>query len=177
MTNYSEDNVNIRNARDVFNRYSDFIYAVFRSKVDNDGLAEDLYQDFFVKLACKPLPANIDNVKSYLYKSITNSIYDSIRKVESYKNNLEKYQENLNFSIKDLPVSSVHYNRSTELFEKGVRLLTKAERIVFELMYKDGLSLDDISAKTGLKKDTVSRYISISIKKIRDNINNIESNI
>jgi RNA polymerase sigma factor (sigma-70 family) len=174
MANYCEDNANIRNAMDVFNCHSNFIYAIFRSKVNNDGLAEDLFQDFFVKLACKPLPENLHNIKSYLYKSITNSIYDSIRRVESYKNSLEKYRENLNFSIKDLPVSSVYYDKSTELFEKGVRLLTKAERIVFELMYKDGLSLDDISAKTGLKKDTVSRYISISIKKIRDNI---ESNV
>ena len=170
MANYHEDNANIGNARDVFSCYSDFIYAIFRSKVEKDELAEDLFQDFFVKLACKPLPENVDNIKSYLYKSITNSIYDSIRRVESYKNNLEKYQENLNFSIKDLPVSSVYYDESTELFKKWVMLLTKAEKIVFELMYKDGLSLDEISVKTGLKKDSVSRYISISLKKIRDNI-------
>ena len=170
MTNHNEDDSNIRNAKEVFSRYSDFIYAVFRSKVDSEELAEDLFQDFFVKLTCKPLPENIGNTKSYLYKAITNSVYDSIRRLGSYKNNLEKYQENLNFSIKDLPVSSVYYSESEALFEKGVRLLTKTEKIVFGLMYEDGFSLDEISAKTGLKKDTVSRYISISLKKIRDSL-------
>lgn len=168
MANYHEDNAKIKNTMEVFSRYSDFIYTIFRSKVESDDLAEDLFQDFFLKLANKPLPENVENIKSYLYKSITNSVYDSIRKLKANKINLQKYRENLSFSINDVPSSTVIYSKSEILFEKGIKLLTNSEKKIFELLYKEGFNIDEISTMTGLKKNTISRYISISLKKIRD---------
>lgn len=174
---YSGNNLNnAGKVREIFNNYSSFIFNIYMSKVNDQALAEELYQDLFIKLSGKQLPKKIPNMKGYLYKIIINSVYDRIRSIESQKKNLKKYQENYDFSIKDIPSASVYYNKGEILYEKGIRLLTQSEKTVFQLMFKDGKSIEEISDLTGLKRETISRYISISLKKIRDNINTEKEN-
>ncbi|MHC4792547.1 MAG: RNA polymerase sigma factor, partial [Planctomycetota bacterium] len=65
---------NVNHAAKIFSEYGDFIRGVIRYQVGNDAQADDLFQDFFLSLVSRPVPADIQNIKKYLYRAITNDI-------------------------------------------------------------------------------------------------------
>jgi DNA-directed RNA polymerase specialized sigma24 family protein len=68
---------NVGTAAEVIAEYRDFIYMVICSQVNNKACAEDIFQDFFLSLVSKPIPHDVKNIKSYLYRAISNDIVDT----------------------------------------------------------------------------------------------------
>ena len=90
---------NVECAEKIFAEYGDFIRMVIRYKVGNNSQVDDLFQDFFLSLVSKPPPADVRNIKNYLYKVVTNDIVDASRRVEKYRARMHKYAEHYNYPI------------------------------------------------------------------------------
>ena len=73
---------NVGVAAEIVSEYSDFIYMVIYSQVKNKSRVDDIFQDFFISLVSKPIPHNVKNIKSYLYKAVSNDIVDTQRQME-----------------------------------------------------------------------------------------------
>ena len=86
---------NVDKAYKVFAEHGNFIRAVIRSQVKNEAQAEDIFQDFFLALVAKPIPPDVKDLKSYLYKAINNDIVDAVRRMESYRSFAYKYRGQL----------------------------------------------------------------------------------
>ena len=101
LPNTDTDNCdeNVRIAAKIFAEYGDFIYNVILSKLKNKTEVDDLYQDFFLALVSKPVPPGIQNIKSYLYKAISNDIVDAYRRTQRYQELLNSFARSSNFSI------------------------------------------------------------------------------
>ena len=80
-------------AAKIFDDHGGFIRIVIRSQVQDEDLAEDLFQDFFISLISKPLPRGLRNIKGYLYRAITNDIVDATRRMMKYRAYMRKYAE------------------------------------------------------------------------------------
>ncbi|MBC8481125.1 MAG: sigma-70 family RNA polymerase sigma factor, partial [Planctomycetes bacterium] len=100
MTCYNNDNnnPNLSAATEIFAEYGDFILTILRSKIHKDHQVDidDLYQDLFLSFVAKPVPENVQNIKGYLYRAITNRIYNNTRGIERYRNLKKKYAKNYN---------------------------------------------------------------------------------
>ncbi len=166
-TNDSANNVYL--AGKVFAEYGDFIRAVIRSQVKDKAETDDIFQNFFLFLASKPLPANVRNIKSYLYKAITNDIIDATRQVERYRALMVRYAKHFDFPINESrPENAVI---ETEEAEKIYKLIEKhlphSEAQAITLRYKNDYSIKDVAEKMNVDGRSVSRYISIGLKKAR----------
>ena len=160
---------NVHFAGKVFAEYGDFIRAVIRSQVKNKAETDDLFQNFFLFLASKPLPDNVRNVKSYLYKAITNDIVDASRRVERYRGLMARYAEDFDYSINESdPENAIIKTEETEeIFNLIERHLPNREAEAITLRYKNNCSIKDVAEKMNVNGRTVSRYISVGLKKAR----------
>jgi RNA polymerase sigma factor (sigma-70 family) len=160
---------NVDHAAEIFSKYGDFIRAVIYCHIKNDAQADDLFQDFFLSLVSKPIPANIQNVKDYLYKAITNDIVDAIRRVEKYKTRINKYAECLNYSVNNNKpenafIETEQINKMFELIEGRLR---HSEAQAVTLRYKKSYNIEEIAKRMHVNNRTISRYISTGLSKVR----------
>ncbi len=160
-------------AAEIFSEYGDFIRAVIRYQVGNDAQADDLFQDFFVSLVSRPIPAGIQNIKSYLYRAITNDIVDAARRVEKCKTLMHKYGECLDYSInKSTPENALikkeEINKMFKLIEGRLRH-SEAQAIMFR--FWNNFSIKEVAKKMHVNNRTVSRYISVGLRKARQFFN------
>ena len=160
---------NIDRAAEIFSEYGDFILAVIRYRVGNDAQADDLFQDFFVSLASRPIPSDLQNIKSYLYRAIINDIVDAARRVEKYKTLTHKYAESFDYSInKNTPENALI---KKEELDKMLALikgrLPHSEARAVTLRFGNNFNIKEIAKKMHVNNRTVSRYISVGLSKVR----------
>ena len=131
--------------------------------------AEDLFQDFFLSLVSNPLPRDIQNIESYLYRAITNDIVDATRLTKKYQNCLYEYAERYNHPRSQKTPEKVvleveEANRIFELVEKQLPL-TEAQAVCFQ--YREGLSAKKIAEKMSVCSATARGYVSEGLSRIR----------
>jgi len=160
---------NVARAAEVFSEYGDFIRAVIHYKVKNEARAVDLFQDFFLSLVSKPVPAGVQNVRSYLYRAIINDIVDATRRVEKYKTRMNKYAECLNYSInKNTPENAlIEAEETDKMFKLIEGWLRRSEAQAISLRYRDNYNIKEVAKKMHVNNRTISRYISVGLSKIR----------
>jgi len=160
---------NVERAAEIFSEYGDFILAIIRYQVSNDALAYDVFQDFFLSLVSRPLPAGIQNIKSYLYRAITNDIIDAVRRVEKHQAMIHKYAECLDYSInKSSPENAlIEIEETNKMFKLIKGRLRRSEAQAIALRYRHNYDIKEVAKKMKVNNRTVSRYISIGLSKLR----------
>ncbi|MGD8786184.1 MAG: sigma-70 family RNA polymerase sigma factor [Phycisphaerales bacterium] len=167
----SEYRDNVSLATKVFAEYGDFIRAVICSKLKNKAQADDIFQDFFISLVNKPLPADVRNIKSYLYKAISNDVVDAARRTEKYQVQIHKYHKHQNYSVNKTSFGNAILGEEEELdkmFSLIKGRLRDSESQAIALRYKGHYSIKEVADKMGVKCTSVSRYISTGLKKMRE---------
>jgi len=156
-------------ASKIFSEYGDFIRSIIQSKVQNEEKAVDLYQDFFLSLVYNPIPPEITNIKGFLYRAIINDITDAHRRVERYKNHIQKYGQKIKYSI-----NKTHFENAFKEKEEIIKMLELIHEQLpsscsqaIMLRYGDNLSIKDVAKKMNVKSSSVSRYLSTGLKRLR----------
>ena len=160
---------NVTLADKVFSEYGDFIRAVINSQVKNKAETDDLFQNFFLFLVSKPLPVDVQNIKSYLYRAITNDIIDATRHIERYRSLMVHYAEYLSYSINEGTSKNAieEVEEAERIFRLIKRCLPHSEAQAVTLRYRKDRSIKDVARKMNVNRRTASRYISIGLKKAR----------
>ena len=166
INNYTD---NVKLATEIFDKYANFIYNIIYYKIGNKADADDLYQDFFLSLVSRPVPLGIENIKSYLYRAITNDIIDAARRTERYKALMNKYAENYNFSVNKTSSAnaSLTEGKTDKILSLARGELSPTKVRALTLRYRNHFSNEDIARKMGIKKESVSRYICVGLKQIQ----------
>lgn len=156
-------------AADVFGKYGNEILAVIQFNVDDQSKANDIFQDFFVSLVRKPIPPHIEDVRGYLYKAVTNDVIDVSRRTRNHRDNAQKYAHTRKHCIvqedpRDVAIQAEEAERMLRLIENR---LPGREATVLLQRRGHGFSTADTAERMRLTKRTVSRYLSVAIKKIR----------
>ncbi len=160
---------NVAHASEIFYEHGDFIRAVIRYQVGNNAQADDLFQDFFLSLVSRPIPAEVQNIRSYLYRAIINDIVDAARRVEQYRIKLKKYAEFFDYSIrKNSPKNAIiDEEEMDKMFKLIEDRLRRGEVRAIHLRYKNGYNNEEVAKKMHVNIETVKRYLSEGLRRIR----------
>ena len=172
LLNGSKCRNNVGLAAEIFAEHGDFIHMVIFSQVKNKARIDDIFQDFFLSLVRKPIPQDVKNIKGYLYRAITNDIIDATRRVNKYSYHMHKYHEYPNHSInKRTPENAfIDVEETNKMFGLIKGRLTNSQYQAMALRYRTHHSIKEVAEKMGVKSTSVSRYISIGLKKIRQSL-------
>jgi len=168
-SNGTEIHRRVCSAAEIFTRYSNQIRAIIAFQIEDKSKADDVFQQFFISLVRKPIPANIEEVEKYLYRALANDVIDVCRQANHYRDSLQKYAElHRNETIEEDPQESLLQVEATkEMFQLLDRRLSKRQAAVAWQHYGKGLSKTDTAKKINLDKKTVVRYLSLARKKMR----------
>ena len=149
----------------VFGYYYSGLCAYTRRWVKDPDVAEDLVQDFFVRLWINSSTIEINSsLKSYFFTSVKNRAVNHLKHVkvkekfgvQAMIGQTEEYR-NWEFTEPEL----------TELIEKGMQKLPPRCREIFILSRFDGKDNDAIAEMLGISKRTVELQISNALKILR----------
>lgn len=163
----------VQRAVAIFNEYGDFIRAVIRFQAHERSWQEDLFQEFFLTLIRKPVPAEVRNIKSYLYRAIVHHVLDSVRARENYRRAMKKYAKKTRIPINNRSAESALIEDTEErnaTIAYLARHLQEREAQAFLLRYRDNFSIGEIATRMGVNARTVSRYLSESLKRLRETL-------
>jgi RNA polymerase sigma factor (sigma-70 family) len=169
LHNLNDNRNKVELASQIFTEYGDFIRAIVLARADNKDQADDIYQDLFLSLASKPIPGNVINIKSYLYRTINNDIADAARRVQRYKAHIQKYNIKIMCSInnsdsRDALIEDEQINKMFNLIQEQ---LPKSSAQAITLRFRDGRDTKEVAERMGVRRKSVSRYISTGLRRIR----------
>jgi RNA polymerase sigma factor (sigma-70 family) len=153
----------------LFAEHGGFIRAIMRFQAQNEFLEEDLYQEFFLLLVAKPMPSNVYNIKSYLYRAISHFVVECRRRQASYERCLERHSKEIRNSAHKRVARSAFIETADAdaAFRRWTGQLRRREAQAFRLRYRDNFSIGEIAAVMGVDRRTVSHYLSAGLKRLR----------
>ena len=162
----TQSNTNL--AEKIFEEHGDFIYSIIRFNVNNKVEAEDIFQDFFLSLISKPIPEEVQNLRGFLYRVVSDNVKDALRRTNCYQTRIRRYAERHRRIIENCPEDVVIDVEETEkMFELIQRSLPPNEARAIKLRYRNNDDIVEVAEKMGIKPRSVSRYVSAGLKKVR----------
>ncbi|MBN1764514.1 MAG: sigma-70 family RNA polymerase sigma factor [Sedimentisphaerales bacterium] len=166
-SNVSHDNVN--EAARIFEEHGEYIHRIINFQVNNKSLADDIYQEFFLSLIRKPVPSDVENIRSYLYRAIYNDVMDVDRRSKRYQERIKGYADFREQITDDEDVTKNLSAREEieKMFEIVDKYVSRIEAKAIHLRYGENNNIQEVAKKMGVKTRSVSRYLSLGTKKIR----------
>lgn len=159
--------------RDSFNKifrrfYAPMIRFCIRFVADSD-IAEEVVQDFFVKLWSTRDKLNINtSFESYMMRSIQNAALTYINKERSHSEiNLKVYTEE---GEAHDPSQELQSKNLETAYRKILAEMPEKRRIVFQASRFDGMKYAEIAEKYGLSQKTVEAHMSAAIKQLKEGL-------
>lgn len=168
--------LNDKNAFKVlYDRYSKKIYFFSLKYIRNTVEAEELVQSVFINVWENRRSLDPDNsVKSYIYKSAINYIFNYLKKkkiqnrfIESQMHQDENQSENL--------YEEVFFHDLEKSIETVVVTLPSQQQRIFRMSRYDGLSYQEIAAKLELSLRTVENQMYRALKTLKTALKGIYS--
>ena len=130
--------------------------------------AEDIVQDFFVKLWEKPYSALLpETLKSYLFTSIRNLALNQLDKIDPLRRACD-------VAYYDSPWKE-YDNFEDEVFrrvEEELEKLTPRAQDVIRKIYLEGMKYKDVADELGISVATVNSILVRALKKLRQRSDN-----
>jgi len=158
-----------RRVAELFRRYGMEIYSIICFNLDDFSKADDIFQELFLTFLQNPIPSNTENIKAYIYKTITNDILDTVRQKKSEQDRVARYVRcQQNRMIERSPEkTSIQAEQIKRLFDVIEAELPHRQTEAILLRYVDNCSLDEIAEQMKVNKATVSRYVWSGLKRVR----------
>jgi RNA polymerase sigma factor (sigma-70 family) len=159
----------VQRATAIFFEHCDFIRAVIRYKIKDESMAEDLFHELFLSLVSRPVPAEVRDIKGYIYRAIINDVTDHIRHLGRYQTMAHRCADYNKLTVnnrlpEDALMEKEQTDRMIELIKKRV---TRNEFKAITSRYRDGLSIKETADRMSINNRSVSRYISTGLRKVK----------
>lgn len=158
----------------LFHKYYGHL-CLFATKIINDDVAaEEIVQDFFVKLWEKREQLFIEtSIKNYFFRSVKNLCINFIqhnktklRYAQIVISEVEnQFTDDNNYPEIDLSVK----------IEESINSLPEKRREIFRLSRQEGLKYHEIAQKLNISIKTVETHMSLAIKTLREKLKNYNS--
>ena len=153
----------------LFHKYYKFLCQYAAKIINDDSAAEEIVQDFFVKIWEKRETLNIEtSVKNYLFRSVKNFCINYIQHNKTKYNYAKKVISEIetNFSDDD----SLPETELSQKIEESINSLPEKRKEIFRLSRQEGLKYQEIADKLKISIKTVETQMSLAIKTLRDKL-------
>ena len=140
--------------------YSEMIHQA-RVLLGNDGEAEDVVQDIFLRIAGSDIPPKSGN---YLLIAVRNNCLNRIRQKQLH----EKVRNLLPI---DADADFQPIDKQQERLEDIAAFVDEPHRSIFHLRFDEDLTIADIARRLGLNPNTTYKYLAQCMEYIRKHFN------
>lgn len=142
----------------LYNRYKRIIYYFSLKYLGNPEEAEELVQNVFVNLwQHRKLLDEKKPVKSYIYRSVVNGIYNILKKKAIRRKYVLKELQKPEGSSN--PYEEIFYRDLDEKINSVISSLPPGQQKIFNLSRSSGLSTEEIAQKLQISTRTVENQI------------------
>ncbi len=166
---------NAESAGKIIVEYESFIRSIMRSQNISKMHEDDLFQDFYLSLVANPVPENVNNIKSFLYRAIINHLSRSAVRIRAYEKKIEHFRKNYDFKVNKIESAStllIREESNSNIFEFIKGNIPKKKYMAILLRYRDGYSINEIADTMGIKCSSARKYLSTGLRKIRLSLGN-----
>lgn len=151
---------------EVFKLQFSALCNVANNIIKNEKASEDIVQEIFVKLwQNKNRLSEVNNIKAYLYRSVTNSCIDYLKR---NKNVISIGLIHNNEASSPSHGESIMIEKELELrIEKALRQLPPKCKAIFVLSRHEGLKYKEIAEYLKISAKTVENQMGIALSKLR----------
>ena len=133
-----------------------------RVLLGDDGEAEDVVQDIFLRVADSDIPPKND---SYLLIAVRNACLNKIRQMQLH----ERVKSLLPIEDEaDLQPIDKHLERLDDITAFVDAQLEEPHHSIFRLRFYEDLTISEIARRLGLNPNTTYKYLAQSIQQIRN---------
>lgn len=153
----------------LFHLYYSGLYVYVKRYVDQSNVAEDIVQDFFVRLWDNRKQISINkSLKSYMFTSVRNSCFDYLRHCKVQQRNEDKLLER----IKNLKEDNDFYieKELREKIDEAINKLPPACREIFVMNRFDGMKPAEIAGIRNISVRTVETQIGKALRVLRNEL-------
>lgn len=154
----------------LYNQYVQALFIYGLQFTTDKELLKDCIQDIFVKMYCaRAHLLHVSNVNSYLYAALKNRLINSLNREKIYLKSIdisEASSDEGNMVEPNIIYKEEELQKQNKI-DTMMNLLTPQQRKVVVYRYVEGLSLEDISLKTGVKYQSIQNTLQRAIKKIK----------
>ncbi len=162
-------NDDVKAFRELFETYYGLLCHYASRILNDDGLAEEEVQEFFVRFWEKRRMISVESsLRSYLYRSVHNQCINRLRREKAALLRTGGYRE-----TKELEEPQEESFISPELLlelERSIESLPEKRRAVFRLSREEGLTYKEIAEKLAISVKTVEAQMGLALKYLRERI-------
>ena len=153
----------------LFHKYYGYLCLYATKIINDDSAAEEIVQDFFVKIWEKRGQFNIEtSIKSYLFRSIKNLCINYIQHNKTKLRYAQKVISEIENNFSD--DSSFPEIELSRKIEESINSLPEKRKEIFRLSRQEGLKYQEIANKLNISIKTVETQMSLAIKTLRNKL-------
>ncbi len=157
-----------------FHKYYGQLCLYATKIINNNSAAEEIVQDFFVKIWEKREHTNIEtSIKNYLFRSIKNLCINYIQHNKTKIQYAQKVISEIENNFAD--ENSFPEIELSQKIEESINSLPEKRKEIFRLSRQEGLKYKEIAEKLNISIKTVETQMSLAIKTLRDILKNYSS--
>lgn len=137
-------------------------------------LAEDIVQDFFVKLWDEKIYLKIENpMRPYLFQAVKNNTLQAIKKQSKYSfDDIEMVANNY---IDQEPIDFVNLEAEKEKLFQQIEALPEKSKAVFKAIVLDNFKYKEVAEQLDISVNTVKTHYARALKQLRTKLDVIIS--
>jgi RNA polymerase sigma factor (sigma-70 family) len=156
-------------AAKLYKEHSEFIRLAIRYHLNDENLADDVFQDFFLHLSTYPHGEEIINVRAFLYRAIANFILTVLQQKKTYLDHLHRFAEESRVRNSYLlDESTVVSQEAEKVFTIITALLPERESVAICERFKNDRNISEVARRMNVNTRSVSRYISNGLRRIHN---------
>ncbi|NQV86156.1 MAG: RNA polymerase sigma factor [Woeseiaceae bacterium] len=154
----------------LYRRHKDALYRYLLRLCRHPATAEDVFQDVWGKIInARANYRPTAKFTTFMYRVAHNCFIDHARRNKRHANSTELEPE-LHAHASELPETLVERSLAKERLLLALQELPEEQRDVFLLHEEAELSIDQIAAVIGCKRETAKSRLRYAVKKLRDSI-------
>lgn len=172
-TNYSDQELIARlkdgdeTAFDIlFHRYYRLLWANSLLVVEDENVAKDIVQNFFIDFWRKKIHEKLEgDIKGYFYKAVYNSSLNYIKQKKNYEKHITSHGK--------LCVTAVYQKEQGDLESElapFIQQLPTQQKRAFTLVYMQQLKYDEAALEMGVTINTIKTHLKSTLSALRKRI-------
>jgi RNA polymerase sigma factor (sigma-70 family) len=156
----------------IYEKYFSGLYNYGRKFSRNSELVEDCIQDLFVKLwQNRDNIGETQSVKNYLYKSLRNTIFSRLNKVENIEIDEDFINEldfNLEISPETFMIEGEHSQQMKMKLEKALDSLTSRQKEAVFLRFFEELTYEEVARLMKITIKALYKIMARALESLRE---------